>query len=121
MGEGSGKVPKRKSLGLLDDALRLDRCSRRSAGLRKRPSLLGSENRSGEEGESPRAEGKLDSAGLGNTWASFRKRLKGPRKVKDVVGDVDSPREDSQSKRSWWRLGKNEGKMVVLGSVGSSV
>lgn len=79
-----------------------------------------------ETSEVPEEEGESEE--LGFTLASFRKRLKGPKRVKDVAVDgsdgvvvaaIDCPK-DSESKRSRRGSGKKNGEKKVLGSVGSS-
>ena len=88
MGDGTGKRSKRKSLVSLETGGESDDESLLIRSLFKRKSVkkakaLDLEIREGKE--NPRAKDKVDSGELGDTLASFRKRLKGPRRFKDVA------------------------------------
>ncbi|ONK73036.1 uncharacterized protein A4U43_C04F26470 [Asparagus officinalis] len=121
MGDGIEKGCKRKSMASLeagaesdDEALPIGSLFKKKARVAKKAKALGLEIRVDTEKENPRAEEKVDSGELGDTLASFRKRLKGPRKLKDVAGDgSDSPR-DSEVKRSWLGSGMKTQKKGIL-------
>lgn len=123
MGDGTAKRSKRKSLVLVeaggesDDALPIG-----SLFKKKRPKNTKKARPLDSEKESPRVEDKGDSEELGNTLASFRKRLKGPKKVQDVAVDgsdgvvvaaIDRPKE-SEGKRSRRGSGKKSRKKGLL-------